>query len=103
MKIKKGDTVIVTAGKDKGKQGVVTKVMPKANKVVAEGINTVKRHEKPSYTSAGGIVEKELPIHVSNVSLVDPESGKPTRVGFKIDSDGVKYRFAKKSGKRIDS
>lgn len=100
MKIKKGDQVIVTTGRDKGKQGEVLRAMPKTNKVVVQGVNMVKRHTRPSQTNAGGIISKEAPIDVSNVALIDPETGKPTRVSFKI-VDGEKVRVAKKSGKVI--
>jgi len=100
MKIRKGDQVIVTTGRDKGKQGEVLRAMPKDNKVVVQGVNMVKRHTRPSQTNAGGIISKEAPIDVSNVALVDPETGKATRVGFKI-VDGEKVRVAKKSGKVI--
>ena len=100
MKIKKGDQVIVTTGRDKGKQGEVLRAMPKFNKVVVQGVNMVKRHTRPSQTSAGGIISKEAPIDVSNVALIDPETGKATRVGFKV-VDGQKVRVAKKSGKVI--
>ena len=100
MKIKKGDQVIVTTGRDKGKQGEVLRAMPKTNKVVVQGVNMVKRHTHPSQTNAGGIISKEAPIDVSNVALIDPETGKPTRVGFKV-VDGEKVRVAKKSGKVI--
>ena len=100
MKIKKGDQVIVTTGRDKGKQGEVLRAMPKTNKVVVQGVNMVKRHTRPSQTNAGGIISKEAPIDVSNVALIDPETGKPTSVGFKV-VDGEKVRVAKKSGKVI--
>ena len=100
MKIKKGDQVIVTTGRDKGKQGEVLRAMPKTNKVVVQGVNMVKRHTRPSQTNAGGIISKEAPIDVSNVALIDPETGKPTRVGFKV-VDGEKVRVAKKSDKVI--
>lgn len=100
MKIKKGDQVIVRTGRDKGKQGEVLRAMPKTNKVVVQGVNMVKRHTRPSQESAGGIISKEAPIDVSNVALIDPESGKATRVGLKI-VDGEKVRVAKKSGKVI--
>ena len=100
MKIKKGDQGIVTTGRDKGKQGEVLRAMPKTNKVVVQGVNMVKRHTRPSQTNAGGIISKEAPIDVSNVALIDPETGKPTRVGFKV-VDGEKVRVAKKSGKVI--
>ncbi len=98
MKIKKGDKVIVITGKDKGKTGEVTKAMPKDNKVIVSGVNMVKRHQKPSQENAGGIVSKEMPIHVSNVALVDPKSGKATRVAMRIEEGGRKVRVAKRSG-----
>ncbi|HAW33300.1 MAG TPA: 50S ribosomal protein L24 [Alphaproteobacteria bacterium] len=100
MKIKKGDQVIVTTGRDKGKQGEVLRAMPKTNKVVVQGVNIVKRHTRPSQTNAGGIISKEAPIDVSNVALIDPETGKATRVGYQV-VDGEKVRVAKKSGKVI--
>jgi len=103
MKIKKGDTVVVITGKDKGKTGEVIRSMPKDNKLLVRGINVVKRHTRPTQTSAGGIVEKEAPIDVSNVALLDPKDNKPTRVGFKIMEDGRKVRVAKKSGTVIDA
>ena len=102
MKIKKGDKVIVITGKDKGKTGEVTKAMPKEGKVLVSGVNMVKRHTKPSQENAGGIINKELPIHVSNVAIVDPSSGKATRIGKKLTKDGRKVRFAKRSGEVID-
>ncbi len=101
MKIKKGDQVIVITGRDKGKTGEVTKAMPKDNKVVVAGINLAKRHTKPTQENAGGIISKEMPIHVSNVALIDPKSGKATRVGIKVEKDGSKVRVAKKSGEVI--
>ena len=100
MRIKKGDQVIVITGRDKGKTGEVIKSMPKENKVIVQGINLVKRHTKPTQESAGGIVTKEAPIHVSNVALIDPKSGKATRVGFKVEN-GQKVRVAKRSGEVI--
>ena len=100
MKIKKGDQVIVITGRDKGKTGEVIQAMPKDSKVVVRGINMVKRHTKPTQENAGGIVSKEQPIHVSNVALIDPKSGKATRVGIKIEN-GQKVRVAKKSGEVI--
>lgn len=102
MKIKKGDQVIVTTGKDKGKKGEVLVAMPKENKVVVQGVNMAKRHTRPSQASAGGIISKEAAIDVSNVALVDPETGKATRVGLKV-VDGQKVRVAKKSGKVIET
>ena len=101
-KIKKGDKVVVLSGKDKGKTGEVTRVLPKDDRVVVSGVNTVKRHQRPTQMNAGGIEEKDAPVHVSNVALVDPKSGEPTRVGFKTLKDGEKVRVAKKSGEVID-
>jgi len=100
MKIKKGDQVIVITGRDKGKTGEVIQAMPKDSKVLVRGINLVKRHTKPTQENAGGIVSKEQPIHVSNVALIDPKSGKATRVGIKVQN-GQKVRIAKKSGEVI--
>ena len=100
MKIKKGDQVIVITGRDKGKTGEVLKSMPKDNKVLVQGVNLVKRHQKPTQENAGGIQTKEAPIHVSNVALIDPKSGKATRVGFKIVND-QKVRVSKRSGEVI--
>ena len=102
LKIKKGDTVIVITGKDKGKTGEVTKVLVQENKVIVSGINIAKRHTKPSQESAGGIISKEMPIHVSNVAYVDPKTNKPTRLGIQIDKNGRKVRVAKKSGEVVD-
>ena len=99
MKIKKGDQVIVISGDDKGKTGEVIKAMPKVNKVVVSGVNLVKRHTKPSQTSAGGIITKEAAIHVSNVAIVS--NGKPSKVGYKNDK-GNKVRVARKTGEVID-
>lgn len=101
LKIKKGDTVVVLTGKDKGKQGEILSVSPKENRVVVAGVNVVKKNTKPSATSTGGIVAKEASIHASNVALIDPKSNKPTRVGFTVDAKGVKTRIAKKSGEKI--
>jgi large subunit ribosomal protein L24 len=102
LKVKKGDEVIVLAGKDKGKKGNITKVIPTESRVVVSGINMVTRHEKPSRTGAGGIKRVEASIHVSNVALLDPKSGKATRVGFKILKDGKKVRVARRSGEVIN-
>ena len=101
MKIKKGDQVIVLSGDDKGKTGEVIKALPQEGKVVVQGVNMVKRHTKPSQASAGGIISKEAPINVSNVAVVDPKSGKATKIGFK-EENGKKVRFARKSGEVID-
>ena len=100
-KIKKGDNVVVIAGKDKGKQGEVLNVIPAKNRVVIAGVNVVKRHTRPSQTSEGGIISKEAPIDVSNVAHIDPKDGKPTRVGVKLEKDGSKVRFAKRSGEAL--
>ena len=101
-KIKKGDSVIVLTGKDKGRKGTVTKVMPVEGRVVVQGVNMVQRHTRPSQTNPnGGIVQKEASLHISNVAIADPSSGKPTRVGFKIEGD-KKVRVAKKSGEVIN-
>jgi len=97
LKIKSGDTVIVTAGDHKGSEGKVMRVFLEKNKAIVEGVNLVKKHEKPSAANPqGGITEKEAPIHISNLALVDPKSGEATRVGYKME-DGKKVRFAKKS------
>jgi large subunit ribosomal protein L24 len=101
-KIKKGDRVVVTTGKDKGRQGEVLKVLPEDNRAVVKGVNVVKRHERPTRTSAGGIIEKEAPLNLSNIAIVDPKDGKATRVGFKTLEDGRKVRVARRSGEVID-
>jgi large subunit ribosomal protein L24 len=101
-KIKKGDRVIVTTGRDKGKKGEVIKVFPKEDRALVSGVNTVKRHQKQSQKQQGGIISKELPVHLSNLAHVDPKSGAATRVGWKILGDGRRVRFAKKSGEVID-
>jgi large subunit ribosomal protein L24 len=102
LKVKKGDEVIVIAGKDKGKKGKIVKVFPEDRRVIVDGVNMMKRHTKPSRTSAGGIIDKAAPLHVSNVMLVDPKSGKGTRVGSKQLQDGKKVRVAKRSGEVIN-
>ena len=102
MKIKKGDNVIAVTGRDKGKTGSVLKAFPKQDRVIVQGMNMIKRHTRPSPRDAGGIVEKEASIHVSNVAHVDPKTGEPTRVGFKVLEDGRKVRFARRSGEVID-
>ena len=101
LKIKKGDQVIVLTGKDKGKKGEVLNANPTDNRVVVSGINKVKKHTKPTQFAAGGIEEKELSIHVSNVALVDPKKGTATRIGYKLGKDGKKLRVAKKSGETL--
>ena len=100
-KIKKGDKVVVLAGRDKGRSGEVMEVIPTESRARVQGINMVKRHTKQSQTEQGGIISKEAPIHLSNLAVADPKSGKPARVGFK-NVDGKKVRFAKSSGELID-
>ena len=105
QKIKKGDKVVVLAGKDKGRAGEVLKVMPKDDRAVVRGINMVKRHTRQSATQEAGIISKEASIHLSNLSVADPKDGKPTRVGFKVVGEGEnakKVRVAKRSGEQID-
>ena len=102
-RVKKGDRVVVTTGRDKGKTGEVLSVLPKQDRVVVQGVNMIKRHTRASQTQAGGIVEREASLHVSNVMLADPKTGEATRVGFKVLDDGRKVRFAKRSGEVIDA
>ncbi|MDE2466653.1 MAG: 50S ribosomal protein L24 [Alphaproteobacteria bacterium] len=102
VKIKKGDRVVVTTGRDKGKKGEVLKVFPKEDRVLVAGVNMVKRHQRQTQTQAGGIINKEAPIQIANIAHVDPKTGQATRVGFKVLGDGRKVRFAKKSGEVID-
>lgn len=101
LKIKKGDKVKVITGKDKGRIGDVLKVFPKENRAIVSGINLAKVHSKPSRMSEGGIFQKELKIHISNLSHIDPKTGEATKVGMKILENGEKLRFAKKSGEII--
>ncbi len=103
LKIKKGDKVAVLTGRDRGKSGEVLKVYPKDSKAIVQGINKVKRHTAASQTSAGGIIEKEARIHLSNLAHLDPKDDKPTRIGYRVLEDGRKVRFAKRSGEIIDS
>jgi large subunit ribosomal protein L24 len=107
-RIKSGDEVIVVGGKDRGKSGKVLRVDPAKNRVYVEGLNIIKRHQRPQQVAGaqrpeqvGGVIEKEGPIHASNVMLLDPKDGKPTRIGVEIE-DGKRYRVAKRSGTRID-
>lgn len=102
FRIKKGDTVIVRTGVDKNKSGEVLRVLREKNRVVVQGINMVKKHQKQTPQSPGGIIEMEASIHISNVALVDPESQKATRVGVVVKDDGAKVRVAKRSGKEIE-
>jgi large subunit ribosomal protein L24 len=100
--IRKGDSVVVTTGRDKGKKGSVLKVFPKENRALVQGVNVVKRHQRQTQSQQAGIVTKESPIHLSNIAHVDPKSGKATRIGSKTLNDGRRVRFAKKSGEVID-
>jgi large subunit ribosomal protein L24 len=104
-KIRKGDKVVMLTGRDKGRTGEVVEVRPDDNRVLVRGINMVKRHQKQSAQQEGGIISKELPVHLSNVAIADPKDGKPTRVGFKFVGQGDdrrKVRVAKRSGVEID-
>jgi large subunit ribosomal protein L24 len=102
MKIKKGDNVVVITGRDKGKSGEVLRVLPAERRLIVQGVHVARRHTKPRMGDPGGIVDKELTIHVSNVAHIDPQSGKPTRVGYKTLDDGRKVRIARRSGEMID-
>lgn len=101
-KIKKGDKVVVTTGRDKGKSGEVIQVVPKEGRALVRGVNIVKRHQRQSAQQEGGIISKEAPVQLSNLAIADPKDGKPSRVGFKVLDDGRKVRFAKRSGELID-
>ena len=101
-KIRKGDKVFVLSGRSKGKTGEVLEVMRKEMRAIVQGVNTVKRHTKPSATATGGIIEREAPVHISNLAHVDPQTGRPSRVGFRILENGRKVRYAKRSGEIID-
>jgi large subunit ribosomal protein L24 len=102
FKIKKGDKVVAITGKDKGKTGEVLHVLRKEERVLVQGMNMVKRHQRPSQTSPGGIMDKEVPIHISNLALIDPKTSEPTRVGYKVVEGGRKVRIARRSGEMID-
>ncbi len=102
LKVKKGDKVMVVTGTDKGKSGEVLSVMPKVNRVLLRGINVAKRHTAQSQTSQGGILDKELSVHISNVSHIDPKDNKIAKVGYKFLKDGRKVRFSKRTGDLID-
>jgi len=102
LNVKKGDQVVVLAGKDKGKKGEVIAAYPKENRVVVQGVNVVKRHQRQTPAHPGGIIEKEASLHVSNVAHVDPKDGKATRIGHKVLEDGRKVRIARRSGEVID-
>ncbi len=101
-KIRKGDRVIVTAGRDKGKRGEVRQVMPEDGRAIVAGVNLVRRHTRQTAQTEGGIISKESTIHLSNLAILDPKTGKPTRVGFKVLDDGRKVRVARSSGDLID-
>ena len=98
LKFKKGDRVVVTTGRDKGKQGEILVMMPRENRAIVRGVNVVRRHQRQTAQQDGGIISKEAPINLSNLAHEDPNDGKPTRVGFKFLEDGKKVRFAKRSG-----
>ena len=102
FRLRKGDDVVVISGRDKGKTGSILRVIPSEDRVIVDGINMVKRHTRPSQAQPGGIVDKEAPIHISNVALADPKDGSATRVGYKFLEDGRKVRLAKQSGEVID-
>jgi large subunit ribosomal protein L24 len=100
MKLKKGDPVVVLSGKDKGKEGTILRVLPKENKVIVEGVNIAKKHQRPvRATMQAGIIDKDMPIHASNVAYV--HKGKPTRLGYRVDADGKKVRVARRTGEVI--
>ena len=101
-KIKKGDKVVVLAGRDRGRDGEVIRMFPTEQRALVRGVNMVRRHQKQTAQSEGGIISKEAPIHLSNLAIADPKDGKATRVGFKFLDDGRKVRFAKRSGDLID-
>jgi large subunit ribosomal protein L24 len=102
LKIRRGDTVMVISGKEKGKRGEVQNVIPKDNRVVVRGVNIRTRHARPTQQNQEGLYTFEAPIHVSNVMLVDPDTGEPTRVGYRFTDSGEKIRVSKKSGKDMD-
>jgi large subunit ribosomal protein L24 len=101
-KIRKGDKVVVLSGRDKGRTGEVIEMRPAESRALVRGVNMVKRHQRQTAQQEGGIISKELPVHLSNIALADPKDGKPTRVGFKVQPDGKKIRIAKRSGAEID-
>ena len=102
LKIRKGDKVVVRTGRDKGKVGEVLRVFPEDNRALVQGVNVVRKHQKQTAGQEGGIVSKEMPIHISNIALRDPKDGKATKVGYKVLKDGKKVRFARNSGEVID-
>jgi large subunit ribosomal protein L24 len=102
LKVRKGDRVVVVSGRDKGKVGQILHVLPKENRAVVQGVHIARRHQRQTPAQEGGIIAKEMPIHISNLAIADPKTGKPTRVGYRILKDGKKVRFAKRSGEVID-
>ena len=102
-KIRKGDKVIVLAGRDKGKSGEVIKVVPAESRALVRGVNMVRRHQRQTAAQQGGIVAKEATVHLSNLAIADPKDGKPTRIGFKLLKDGRKVRIARRSGEQVDA
>jgi large subunit ribosomal protein L24 len=102
FKIKKGDRVVVTTGRHRGRQGEVLRVLRAEDRLIVQGVNVIKRHQRPSAAHPGGIVKREASIHISNVAHLDPSTNRPTRVGYKVLEDGRKVRFAKRSGEVID-
>ena len=102
QRIRKGDTVVMTTGKDKGRTGEVLRVLPQDNRVLVQGINMMKRHKKPQMGDPGGIQEREATVHISNVAHWDADAQKPTRIGYRVLEDGRKVRVAKRSGEQID-
>jgi large subunit ribosomal protein L24 len=102
MKIKKGDRVVVLSGKDRGKEGVVMRAIPKDDKVIVEGVNVAKKHQRPTrMTMQGGIIDKDMPLHVSNVAIISPGDGKPTRVAYRFEEDGQKIRICRRTGAEL--
>tara|TARA_B100000965_G_scaffold188982_1_gene157750 strand:+ start:51 stop:368 length:318 start_codon:yes stop_codon:yes gene_type:complete len=101
IKLKKGDEVIVLTGKDKGKRGKILRVIPELRKIIVKDINKYKKHQKPGNNEPGGIIEKDMPMHVSNVAFYDSQKNKPSRIGYSFNKDGKKIRVSKKSGKEV--
>ena len=102
LKIRKGDRVVVLKGKDRGKEGTVMRVLPTEGKVIVDGVNVAKKHQKPTKsTMQGGIIDKDMPIDASNVAIVSPKDGKATRVGYKFEDDGTKVRICKRTGVQL--
>ena len=102
LKLKKGDKVVVITGRERGKKGEIIKMFPSERRAIVSGVNMVRRHTRPTQSNPGGIIDKEAPLHLSNLAIEDPKTGEPTRIGFKNLKDGRKVRFAKASGEVID-